>query len=298
MKMDAKLHRRIRIHNLIFTLLFLVLIGLLAWLSTRYSLQMDWTTNARNTLSTSSQQVLDSIDEKITVTAYARDSKILRDKIGDFIGRYSRYQPNLEFHFVNPDTEPEIVKQLGITVDGELIIEINGRIENVRRLSESAITNALYRIAQSREHWVMFLSGHGERSPSGEKNHDIGQFGAELKRKGLKIHRLNLALTPNIPDNASLLVIASPLVDLLPGEVSIIEQYVQNGGNLFWLHDPGKLQGLEPLAKLLGIEFLPGTVVEAESQAAGINNPSSFARGSRPCNFPGSSSWASQSTVN
>jgi ABC-type uncharacterized transport system involved in gliding motility auxiliary subunit len=61
-------------------------------------------------------------------------------------------------------------------------------------------------------------------------------------------------------------------VDLLPGEVKAVEDYVNRGGNLLWLGDPGPLHGLEPVAKELGVTFLPGIVVDLTTQLLGIQS--------------------------
>jgi ABC-type uncharacterized transport system involved in gliding motility auxiliary subunit len=69
------------------------------------------------------------------------------------------------------------------------------------------------------------------------------------------------------------LVIASPQVDLLPGEVDLVRDYLDQGGNLLWLTDPGKPAGMERIAEYLGVEFLPGVIVDATTQLFGIQNP-------------------------
>jgi ABC-type uncharacterized transport system involved in gliding motility auxiliary subunit len=80
-------------------------------------------------------------------------------------------------------------------------------------------------------------------------------------------------VTPIIPDNTDVLVIAGPRTNLLPGELKLIQNYVTKGGNLWWLGDPGDLRGLAPLAEQLGIRFLPGIVVDASTQLLGIDDP-------------------------
>jgi ABC-type uncharacterized transport system involved in gliding motility auxiliary subunit len=274
MKINARTHLQIRLQNLVFTLLFLTLIGLAAWLSTRYQRQFDWTANARNTLSEASVKVLDMLQGPVTVTAYAREDKALRDRIGDQVGRYSRHKADFQLNFVNPDTQPAQVRELGISTDGELRVEYQGRSEKVQEASETALTNALQRLARAREQTVVFLEGHGERSPKGQANHDLGQFGEELGRKGVNISMVNLAVTSAIPDNADLLVVAGPSVNLLPGEVGLVQAYLKKGGNFLWLAEPGELHGLAPLAQQLGLKFLQGLIVDASTQLLGINDPS------------------------
>lgn len=273
MKINRKTHLELRLQNLLFTLLFLAAVGLVAWLSTRYSAQFDWTASGRHTLSEASRKVLDLMEDPVTITAYARENQQLRGQIRDQIGRYTRHKADLTLNFVNPDTQPDKIRELGITMDGELMIDYQGRTEKVQSADENVVTNALQRLAVAEERHVVFLEGHGERSPQGQANHDLGQFGEELERKGITVSMVNLAVTPDIPDNTHVLVLAGPRANLLPGEVSLIQDYVKKGGNLLWLGDPGELHGLAPLAEQLGIKFLPGTVVDASTQLFGIDDP-------------------------
>lgn len=274
MQVTDKTHLQNRIQTIVFISLFLVCMGLLAWLSTRYTYHADWTADGRNTLSESSQMLLDRIEGNIDISAYAREAGIMRKHVSEVIGRYQRYKPGITLTFINPDTVPDKVRELGITQNGELVFNYKGRSEKIQDLSEQSITNALQRVVRSGERYIVFLEGHGERQTGGRANHDLGDWVQHLERKGINVLTLNLASSNQIPANTTALVIASPQVNLLPGEVKIISDYVNKGGNLFWLHEPGPTGSLEPLAESLGIEALPGTLVDPLGQAFGINNPS------------------------
>jgi len=273
MKVTIGSKRQIRWQNILFVLLFVLVVGLLAWLSQRYQYQADWTANNRNTLSAASISVLAQMPEQITVSAFTVDSGAMRQHIADLLGRYQRYKKSLELEFINPDTEPDKVRQLGITVDGELLFEYQGRSVQVTNLNEQTITNALQRLSRVAERWVVFVEGHGERSPFGKANHDLQVWAQQLEAKGFRLQGLNLATAALLPDNASILVIAGPQVDFLPGEVKLIEAYVAGGGNLLWLADPDGMFGLEPLAEQLGVSFEPGVIVDPTAQMFAINDP-------------------------
>lgn len=263
----------LRLQSLVFTVLFVGVIGLLAWLSTQYVYQADWTVGGRNTISEDTRQLLGTLDEGIEVVAFAREDELLRKQIQSQIGTYQRFKSDITLEFVNPDTSPERVREQGVTIDGELVITYQGRSENLTSLSESSITNALLRLSRQGERWIVFLSGHAESDPHGEANFDLGLFGKELERGGFNVQQINLAENV-IPSNTNLLVIASPRVSLLPGEVEQIREWIDQGGNLLWFAEPGEQRGLTPLAEHLDIEFLPGTIVDATSQMFGVSNPS------------------------
>ncbi len=59
MKVTRRSRLLLRLQSLIFTVLFIAIIGMLAWLSTQYVYQADWTRGARNTISDGSRRLLD-----------------------------------------------------------------------------------------------------------------------------------------------------------------------------------------------------------------------------------------------
>ncbi len=175
--------------------------------------------------------------------------------------------------FVNPDAVPDEIRRLGINVNGELVLRYDGRQEHVKSNSEQEFVNALQRLLRDEERWLAFLDGHGERQPDGESNHDLAEWVAQLNYRGFKYRPLNLTETKVIPDNTSVLIIASPLVALLPGELIIVKDYLEQGGNLLWLLDPDEKSGMESIAENLGIRIEPGVVIDTAAQLLGINDP-------------------------
>lgn len=273
MRVTRKSRLRLRLENLAFHVLFLGAVGLAAYLTTRYHAQVDWTASGRNTLSEASQTLLGRLDGPVAITAYAREDEVLRGRIRALVERYRRHKPDLSLAFVNPDTAPDRVRELGIAVDGELIVELGSRKEHVQTLSEQTLTNALQRVARGGDRYVVFLTGHGERDPRGQANHDLRDWARQLEQRGLRVETVNLAETGAVPANTSVLVIAGPQVRLLPGEVELLRGHLERGGNLLWLADPGDLRGLEPLAQQIGLELQPGTIVDPTTQLFGIDNP-------------------------
>ncbi len=260
----------------VFIVLFLAVVGLLAYLSTLYKVEADWTAGARRSLAEASVKVLQALEGPVEVTAFAREGSAQRPRIRELVERYQRAAPQrVRLAFVDPDAQPQRAREEGIASDGELILSYQGRKERIRpfELDEQAFTNALQRLLRAGQRKLYFLTGHGERDPRGQANRDYGGWVRELERKGFRVETLNLAETPAVPEDATALVVADPQVELLPGEVSILRDWVRRGGRLLWLQDPGPLRGLEPLARDLGVQFLPGAVVDLTTQLLGIRSP-------------------------
>jgi ABC-type uncharacterized transport system involved in gliding motility auxiliary subunit len=275
MEVSTKSRRQLRLQGWAFTLLFLTVIGLLGWLSTRYNHESDWTASGRHTLSAASTSLMQQLDGPVTLTSFTRKDDLsgLRKRTRELVTRYQRVKPDLILNFVDPDLEPEQVRAAGITLDGELLLEYGGRRENLKAIGEQALTNALQRMMRSGERRVLFLSGHGERRFDGEANHDLGQWGSALTEQGFHFAAINLSVDPALPDDIAVLVIANPQVVLLPGELQLIQEYINSGGNLLWLSDPDEHNGTSALADQLGLNFLPGTIVDPTGQMLGIEHP-------------------------
>ena len=127
---------RIRyLFNSMLSLVAIIAVSVLfAILSFRYSLQADLTHTGSHTLTTASITVLDQLPEQLNVTAYAREHAELREDIENFISKYRRVKPNISLNFINPDAIPNEIRNLGITVNGEMLLRYQGRTEHVQKL--------------------------------------------------------------------------------------------------------------------------------------------------------------------
>jgi ABC-type uncharacterized transport system involved in gliding motility auxiliary subunit len=262
-----------RWHRVVQPLLLLAAVAIAGWLSVHWQWRADFSHGQRASLSAATRDTLAALDGPVTVTSFARAEGPLRGTIAAFVARYRQLKPDLALVFVDPDVDPGAMRERGISLDGEIEIAYAGRTERVTALSERAFTQALQRVARDRERVVAFLAGHGERSPEGEANHDLGRFAQALAESGVRSVRLDPGAQAAIPDNLDLLVIAGPRVPVAPAVAAAIVDWVDRGGALLWLAEPGVDEGLDPLAQALGVRVLPGVAVDAAAQGLGIGDP-------------------------
>jgi ABC-type uncharacterized transport system involved in gliding motility auxiliary subunit len=276
MKAPRSVRVRLALQNTFFVLLLVALAALVVQLGRVYRAEWDLTASGRNSLSAASLEVVRKLEGPVRVTAFAteQDPRLgdLRKLIRDFLAPYQRAKSDLSLAFVDPREQPKAADQAGVQVNGELLVEHAGRSERLAHLSELEFTNLLIRLARADERLVMWLEGHGERSLAQQANHDLGDFGKQLRQKGIGLNALNLGIAPEVPENAALLVVAGPRVEVPAAEVEKIARYVERGGNLLWLIDQEPLYGLEPIAERLGLVLSPGVVVD----------PDAIERGGRP----------------
>ena len=252
--------------------LLVAIATLLVFVSNRYSWDADWTHANRNSLTEASKRVLDAMPGTIEFTAFEYPGPE-REGIRTRIDRYRRYRDNVALTFGDPAANPQKMRERGVRRAGEGRVSYEGRSRTLDDLSEQTVTNALQQLSASGEQWVVFLTGHGERTPADEEQGGYSTLAKELDSQGLKTRTLNLAETPTIPDNTAVLVIASPQRGLLPGEVEMVREYVAGGGNLLWADDPGQRYGLSPLAEDLGLRWRDGTVIYPDYRELGLKHP-------------------------
>ncbi|MEQ1916033.1 MAG: GldG family protein [Gallionella sp.] len=255
------------LRNTLFVLLLVAAAGGLSYLASRHPLQRDMTFAASNSLTEPSIALLAELKEPLSITVYAteQDARLgdIRKIIREFVSLYQRYKPDIKLTFIDPEKESKLARDADIQLNGEMVVEYAGRTEHITLINEQQLSSTLLRMAHSKSETLMYLSGHGERKLDGIANFDLGNpYGAKLKQNGYRIAPLNLAMAQEVPNNVSTLIITQPQVDMLPGEVDKLLQYVDRGGNLLWLIDVEPLHGLERLAEKLDLILPPGVVLD------------------------------------
>ena len=272
-----------RLDGWLFAVMLLLAAGALGFLSTRFAHVSDWTSGGRTSLSAQSRAVLARLDGPVEITSYASPQGDLRQTVAGFLQRYQAVKPDLQLRFVDPQQDPAAMRELGITVDGALIIRYGQREQRLDELSERSLTNALERLIRGSDRMVAFVTGDGERRADGKANADMGTFMAQLESRGMRAVPLNFSQVSAVPEHTDLVVLASPTVALPPGAVQALVDYLQRGGNLLWLTEPANdTLGLDPLASVLGVHVLPGVLVDGSGAALGLHDPRIITRGDYP----------------
>jgi hypothetical protein len=263
--------------------LLLAIAGCLAFLSTRWSVTADATAGARASLPAASRQLLDHLPGAMKVTCYASPASGLRPTVAAFVARYRRFKPDIALSFVDPEKDPAAMREAGISVDGEIVLDYHGHQQHLLELSDVAFGNALARLARGGERIVAFVTGDGERRADGQANADMGTFVGQLEQRGLRAVPLNFSQVTQVPEHTDLVVLASPLVALPAGAVKALTDYLAEGGNFLWLTEPDARDlGLAPLASALDVAVLPGMLVDGQGAALGLKDPRVVATGAYP----------------
>lgn len=115
---------------------------------------------------------------------------------------------------------------------------------------------------------VGFVAGHDARDPddTGDKGYfDFTKDGytrSALVNQGFDIRQVDLADSMPVPAEINLVVLAEPKTLLSPGEQKKLDDYIDRGGNLLIIGDPGHQEVMNKVTAGLGVSFLPGRLVQ------------------------------------
>ncbi len=251
--------------------LWLIVLALLAAVSLRHDVEIDLTSGQRNSLQAASQALLHSLDGPVAATAYVYADIEARREIRSRFAAYLREKPDFSLRFVDPASEPQLVRELGIRASGEIVLEYQERQERLSSLSEPEITTALQRLAHAGAARIIFLIGHGERDPKDDAQAGYQALATLLRKQGLDIESRTLA-TDGLPSSADLVILAAPRQSLLAGERAQLLSYLESGASLLWLTDP-ELPAIPELSQALGLEIQRGTLIYQDYELLGTGHP-------------------------
>jgi len=262
--------KQLRLRHGLFLLLLGLNLSLLALLSQRFDHAWDLSSGRGNSLSRETADLLELLQAPLTITAFLPDHPVARGAVSELVQRMRRSGAGIRLEFVDPSADPDQARRADIERIGAVLLEYRGRSELTTGPREADILIALRRLLSDRQPWLIALSGDGEASPLRFGGTSLGVWGQLLQRQGLRIAEVNLAATGSIPDNADLLLLAAPATELSPIAQMQVQRWLQQGGNLLWLAEG---EGQAWLADVLGIRFLPGTVVDAAAADLGLEQP-------------------------
>ncbi|MTW22353.1 GldG family protein [Allochromatium palmeri] len=271
---QAFIHRFERaLADTLFTLLLLSCVVASGWLVARHDQYWDWTQSDSHQLTLESRVILERLEAPLRLTVFADPSSPLARMIGQLLERYVQANPDLEIRYLDPRRFPEQAREAEVSLQGQILIEYRGRRETLTEIGERSISAAIARLTRARHAWVAVIEGHGERAIGGEYDADLGRLGRELVELGLIARPLDLATASVVPDNTGLVVLSQPRLPPFPGEVEALIDFLDRGGHLLWLMDPGPPSGLEPLLEHLGLTPLPGQMVDPDAASLGLGTP-------------------------
>ena len=244
------------------------------YLSSRQNKRWDLTANQQNSLSEQTVKLLQGLTSPVKFTVFERQTDM--DRFRTRLDEYRYQSGQVSTEYIDPDTRPVVAKEYEIAQYGTIVIDYQGRRERATSDSEQDITNALIKVISGQERTVYFVQGHGEKDPTRTERDGYSAVAGTLQRDNYKVEKLVLAQQKDVPENATVVVIAGPTSDFLPDELDALRRYVAKAGKVMVMIDPILDQGralpnVQAFAREWGVELASNIVVDVSGAS---NDPS------------------------
>ena len=289
-------------NTLLMIISFLLLIGVLNFVFWDNPNRWDVTSTRQFTLAPRTLDVLANLETPVSAIAFFDrndvDQRPYLEDVDNLLREFSVRSNKFSYEVMDPDVEPNIAKQYGVTSPGQVAFFVNdsdsfdvafgaryrGRnpqtgdaIFDVNPSLEQDFVTPLLIVSGQEKKTAYFLTGHGERDVVDPTNDD-GIFAAvnALTKENFDVRPLDLSQKKIVPRRTgdqrleqdqvapSLVIIAGPVKDLMDDEVDELTDFLEDGGRLLVLIDPGAPSSYIDFLSNWGVTVSKGNVIDEE----------------------------------
>ncbi len=275
----------------------------------RLDIDFDMTSNSMYTLTKTTTDYLDSLDQKgVVVDVYFLTPMEELEGETEVLALYQTLlaydeHPCFNLIDIDPDTEPQALKELNpdgfynlsdgdfMFVHGDMVKRMPGKLmytyeyETGEDGSQSVIsasfnaenyfTGAMKSVVDGVEPTVYFLEGHGEIPLT-----EMTKLQANLGNYNYGAAQLNLINAEKVPEDACIVMIAGPTSDISDAEYEKLSDFLDEGGNVTLLMTPNDAELSYTNLSALMAEFCIGMdydrVYETDTARHASGNPYIF----------------------
>jgi hypothetical protein len=242
----------------------------------------------------STKNIVKASSQPIKVFLFFPDPNEVKEQVRGYFEDVASATNKLTVESLGRLQNPELAEKFQVGKDGSIVIvygsekdekpkfqkiDVDTDIQKARESSTNKLRNldnevnkALMKLVRDKRK-AYIMVGHGEitdpdsipaemkggRIPerhTGALRQQIQGLNYELKDIGL------IDLAKDVPDDASMVIVMGPTLELLPAEWSALARYLDKGGRLLIALDPKGARGMGELEGKLGLKFNPGDLTD------------------------------------
>ena len=254
-----------------FVVILFGILALINFLSTRRFIRADLTEDKRYTISDATKNVLNTLDDIVTVTAYFSTEPAevaqIRRNVRDVLDEYNAFSKKLQLDFVSPadfdDAKKQELRFKGIPeVQINVVKEDKAEIANVymgigigyggkeevlpvvqsTANLEYELTSTILKVTTKEAKTVGFLTGHDELDINAQNAQGLRTLLDKNAKGQYNITTVNLQNGEPVNETVATLVVAGPRRALTEREKYELDQFIMRGGRIIFLVDAIQLQ--------------------------------------------------------
>ena len=272
-------------------LLVVIIIGLFIgiglWMKKLDITPIDLTEDKLYTLTDESKEKVKDINQDVNIYFVGYTDS---DSTIDLAKEYTKVNEKIKVDSVTTESRPDLAQKYGIETSSEGIIVESGERYKVlsssdlytydsstgesQNVAEEKLTAAIRSVTVDKLPKVYFLNGYSSFTLSSGMQY----LNMYLQNEVNEVTTLDVLSTGKVPDDCSVLVIASPEKDFDDNTTNAITDYINKGGNILWLNaamaKQVDLPNVNKVLALYGIKpFEVGIIRETDSSKMVADSP-------------------------
>ena len=240
--------------------------------------ERDLTDNSLYTVSDTSVEYLAELNTPVEVVVMARESDV-DERITKFLHNYAALSDQITLTFIDPVEHPsaleeydtsantvvvlssETGKQRAISFDDMLVPDYMsyyyyGTVSYTEFDADGQMTSAVDYVTSENSHVIYLAENHGEQS--------LGSSVTDaIDKANLSTDTVSLLLDGGVPEDCSLLLFNQPSTDLSADEVELVEDYLEQGGQVMILLNRTDLSNFNQILSDYGLTMAQGYIGDA-----------------------------------
>ncbi|MDG2307034.1 MAG: GldG family protein [Candidatus Binatia bacterium] len=229
--------------------------------------QFDLTLARRLSLSSYSTSVLEQLQDPLEIDFYYRRGERMRAR--DLLERIADASSRVHYELIDIDRNPLQAKENGVRRFDRAVLSYDGRESVTPAATEEALVGGIAQILEQRRPVLYFVNDHRERTTRVGHADQFGRAAQFLRGEGYDLLPLSLLQQPDVPQDASAVVLAGPEVDYVEQEIAKLEAYLRGGGSVLVLLDPAELPRLASWIATHGLELADDVVIDQANRVYG-----------------------------
>jgi len=267
--------RRILLPRLALCLVVLLAAIALERIAARSALHLDWTVDRRFELFPATRSALAGLPAELSATLYhdRGDPRARRTRM--LLEEFARVGP-VRVQVRNLDEAQEDIDRFGIKGTNAVVLELRGTYETVDRPTEGELLQAILRLRGAPTRILYTAVGEGEGDAESGEPSGYSGLATALMAEGYELRGLFTATAPEVPNGAAGLLVIGARRTLRPEAAAAIERYLERGGRLVALLEPGVQSGIEGTLEHFGFSVPNALVIDpaagpVEGAPPGVN---------------------------
>lgn len=244
-------------------LLIIAILAVINYMGYKHYKRFDLTESRRFSLSPQTEKLLENLPRNVQIiTFFGMEQALEQRKFIDLMHELLSHTSKINIENYDLNLSPQQAQKYSVNIPGTIVFQSAKQTEKINKIDESSIINAIHKVTKDIIKIVYFLDGHQELNIDDTSSQGLSIFKDRLIKENYDVRKLVLAAKEEMPKDASVVIIAGSISDLLEHELDIINKYMVSGGRVLLFADPSASASLAKIANQWGIQLDDDLVVD------------------------------------